>query len=473
MRVNNRRFAVCLFGLAALATSVAGNASALTNSWVGGSSYDWEDGANWSLGVPPGPAQSVLLTNSYSSTFIDATTAATASNTMTVSDLVVGGLTGQVNVLTIYQAGTNAPVRVLNDLTVSGQGSLSMFDSALDVSGHWALNGVTVLNSNLVSVGSITVGSSPAGSYWRNGLFLLVGANVDVQGRMTIGGSVNSTGSARLVYGRLTVTNATFALGEAGVAIVTNSLAELRVRDLVVARRASAVATFVQLGGTVTANALVMTNAGGRLTFDGGWVTTAATTASNGQLFVVGNGVAPARMTLNGGVHRFDDGLKISANATLDGCGTVVGPVTNEGLLAVTCPAASMIFSDAVVNSGTIIATNSATLEFFGPVINHGTIDAVAGAANFHSTYTGNGVFVNAENAVRVVSVSAGNSEFIVSFATVPNKTYAVDRTGNLLAGPWETITNNIPGTGGVIEIHDPLASSTASRFYRVRLLVP
>ncbi len=59
-----------------------------------------------------------------------------------------------------------------------------------------------------------------------------------------------------------------------------------------------------------------------------------------------------------------------------------------------------------------------------------------------------------------------------VSFTTSSNKLYRVERRNDLLSGDWTTLTNNVAGTGGVVQITDPTAASVTNRFYRI-LVVP
>lgn len=56
------------------------------------------------------------------------------------------------------------------------------------------------------------------------------------------------------------------------------------------------------------------------------------------------------------------------------------------------------------------------------------------------------------------------------SFASLPLALYRVLWTSNLATGYWNTLTNNVPGTGGMLQITDSgAATNQASRFYRVQ----
>ena len=77
----------------------------------------------------------------------------------------------------------------------------------------------------------------------------------------------------------------------------------------------------------------------------------------------------------------------------------------------------------------------------------------------------------NAVSALRIISATPSNGDFVVSFTSTTNKLYRVERTDDLTAGMWTTITNNVTGTGGAIQITDVGAAGVTNRFYRSRLL--
>jgi alpha-D-xyloside xylohydrolase len=75
-------------------------------------------------------------------------------------------------------------------------------------------------------------------------------------------------------------------------------------------------------------------------------------------------------------------------------------------------------------------------------------------------------------NVLRIASVQTSGNDYVISFPSVSGMTYRVQRTDELSPSPvWETVMDNIAGTGGSISITDPGAVSLPRRFYRVRLL--
>jgi T5SS/PEP-CTERM-associated repeat protein len=233
--------------------------------------------------------------------------------------------------------------------------------------------------------------------------------------------------------------------------------------------------------------------------FNDGLLDTRGTTVSNSLPFIVGNGVNSANFHLSGGTHSFVDSLLISSNAWLTGCGTIKGTVTNQGTILLDC---STVFSNAVVNSSTMIVTNGATVDFYGPVSNDGIINTIYGAANFHAGVTGTGVsldhdgdpdgdgFTNwqedqagtspldASSALRIFQIIPveNSSGFTVSWQSVPGKTYKVLYTDSLAASWLEDLPNSqITATNGQTNLSytDSTTNSCTNRFYRIRLVLP
>ena len=52
----------------------------------------------------------------------------------------------------------------------------------------------------------------------------------------------------------------------------------------------------------------------------------------------------------------------------------------------------------------------------------------------------------------------------------MPLALYRVQWTTNLPSGTWNTLTNNLTGVGGIMQVTDPgAANSPSPRYYRVR----
>ncbi len=101
------------------------------------------------------------------------------------------------------------------------------------------------------------------------------------------------------------------------------------------------------------------------------------TVVSNGQPFVVGYGGLDdsgdkytANYIMQGGTHLFNNGLVVSSNSLLSGCGTVNGAVTNYGTIYLN-NGCDMYFNGPVVNYGKIISAANATPHFTGGLVDN------------------------------------------------------------------------------------------------------
>ena len=167
------------------------------------------------------------------------------------------------------------------------------------------------------------------------------------------------------------------------------------------------------------------------------------------------------------------DLLSISAGAMVTGCGTIIGNINNSGTLAVTCPGGTLTLNGIFTNNATIIATNNADIEFLGPVINNGTIDAINGYAHFLGGFINHGSYQDAANVLRTPNLSFSNATAAISFGSVSGKTYAVEYTDDLVTTNWTTLVGGIVGNGVTMQFADPSATNRLQRFYRVHLILP
>jgi hypothetical protein len=235
------------------------------------------------------------------------------------------------------------------------------------------------------------------------------------------------------VCGRLTVTNSngsgTLGLGGNGGALTITGCV---------------VADMVSLEGTYYDGDNFHVGPGGPVTFTSGTFMTKGLGGNNNFTFIVGDGTNTANYLMQGGTHSFVNGLVISSNSVLSGCGTVTGSVTNYGL---------------------IILTNGCDMNFTGPVVNDGTILALNGTAYFGSTLTNNGTFLQTPG---ITGVSFSGNDVIVQFNTVSNYSHDVQFTSDLTSGIWTTLTNGLLGTGNAMTITNFGGLTNSQRFYRL-----
>jgi lysophospholipase L1-like esterase len=68
-------------------------------------------------------------------------------------------------------------------------------------------------------------------------------------------------------------------------------------------------------------------------------------------------------------------------------------------------------------------------------------------------------------------SISVAGTNVTLTISTASNQLYLVESRDDLTAGAWATVTNNLPGTGGIITLVNRVPAGLQSRFYRVRQL--
>jgi hypothetical protein len=104
-------------------------------------------------------------------------------------------------------------------------------------------------------------------------------------------------------------------------------------------------------------------------------------------------------------------------------------------------------------------------------------IDSVA----LYNQWAGNGqnfdLFFNSMSVTGVVSSPftitsiklLGGTNAVVSFDTSSGTVYSVEANTNLLSGAWSAVASNINGTGGSVQITNPVPAGTPKEFYRAR----
>ena len=175
-------------------------------------------------------------------------------------------------------------------------------------------NGQLNLSSGSLQGASVLVNADTTNSIGGTGTLTMTGGSLLLASNLLVGSAGFSPGQAALAGGTTIVTNA----AGSGFITVANG-------------------TLTLSGGNVTVDALLLTNNAGQFTFSSGGLSSKATTVANGAPFVVGDGIQPAIFHLDGGTHSFANGLVISSNATLEGCGTIIGGIVNQGTIVTNC----------------------------------------------------------------------------------------------------------------------------------------
>ena len=331
--------------------------------------------------------------------------------------------------------------------------------------------GQLAVSAGYVEMDDLLVAAVPTNT--AHGTFTLTGGTVLCSSNLVLGDGSLSTGRVDIAGGELVVTN------RSKPALLIMKAGTLRVT-----------------GGRVTAENLVLTNAGARFDFSGGTLETRDTTVSNGVTFVVGDGIQAATLRLAGGVHTFADGLVISSNATLIACGAVIGPIVNHGTIITNCEPAGLAPSitqqpvGLAVTEGSpaslsLTATGTPPLSYqwrlegtplAGATTNEFTLaNAQAGDAGAYDVVVTNnfGAVTSAVALVRVLvaptlvqpQLIEGDS-FGFSWQGVKYLNYRVEYKNALNDPDWLLLTNPI-GDGNPIFIPDSPLTAT-NRFYRV-----
>jgi T5SS/PEP-CTERM-associated repeat protein len=277
-------------------------------------------------------------------------------------------------------------VDAVGHVTVSG-GLLSLTNDNIWV-GRDGIGDLTISAGRIRSK-SMFVGMSEFGTNAPQGNATFNGGITTVSSRLIIGSSLISTGQVNMSGGVLAVTN-TLANGTIDVDSGKFSLT----------------------GGTLLADALVVTNSSTQMNFSSGTLQLGSLSVSNGLPFIVGDGVNPAVLQLQGGTYFFADSLVISSNATVTGCGTIIGATMNNGTLNLTCVQSTPVLISSIARSG-----NTAT----------------------------------------------------VSFSTTAGKTHLLEYKNALIDPAWTTILPGVVGNGTVTNLLDAAATNT-TRFYRIRI---
>jgi hypothetical protein len=450
-------------GLVSLGFTIP-TANAQTNSWINPSLGFWQDTNNWSLALPPGSTQSLLITNAGSKTvLLDSSTSSGYSNTLTVSDLILAGQGGSINTLLVDSIGYNPPFHILNSLVVNPGGELLSLDSALlvdnaagaavDIEGTMALSGTNFISGGLYvgfptnSAASFSVldgqtiftnGYMTIGFYGSaqvsllggtlqtednisapNGMFLgfgpasqgalsIPGGILLVPEHLSLGEDAASAGLLSLDGGQLIATNNYLvSIGGNGAGQVTISNGQLAASSMIVGDAMGSSGTLTLAGGTL--------NLSGALVIAQGQSATGAVFITGGQLSVTNQG-APVTPTETGQlsvtVGGFGVGQLTVSNGSLLAQNLIVGDCENsQGALTVaggTVSIASSLIAGANSYIGTASNANAnGTIQVTDGSL---TVTNQSGTGLLTIGQFGNGLFVQSGGRVLADQLTVGSA---------------------------------------------------------------
>ena len=372
---------------------------------------------------------------------------------------VGGNFGGQSNLAlvtgsgSVWRCGGNMTVgfRNGNMLIVSNGGAVFSTEGRLGYFGNARSNSVLITGN---------------GSRWENTRTLHVGFGVEVgtdasNNRLTIadGGSVLASNA----YVGFTAISSNRHLHVSGGNLTVTNLSATGFLDV----RRGAV-TFD--GGTIRVDQLWLTRGvNSILEFNSGTLHSKGTVISNTQPCVVGDGVASANFHLLGGVHSFNDGLRIRASGLLSGCGTVNGNLLVDAGGAVVADCSALVFDGNVTNNGVLIAKNGSVLQSAGTVVNNGTIYLWnGGTTNFSGTFINNGVILSSVSP-RIAGLSVVGSNVVVQVPSLPSFSYRLQTSATLRPPMWIHSGPAQSGTGSLLIFTEPGGAITGTnRFYRI-----
>jgi T5SS/PEP-CTERM-associated repeat protein len=366
-----------------------------------------------------------------------------------------------------------------NIALVTGSGSVWSNSGNMSVGWHGPGNLLVVSNGGTVSGVDGRIGEfrgaanscvvvTGSGSLWKNSGVLFVGMGVPV-------GSGSSATNNRLTIadgGSVLASNAYVGLSySSGLLMSTsNNLLHVSGGNLTVTNLSASGFLDVNRGalsfdsGTITVDRLWLTNGvNSILEFNSGTLHSKGTVISNTQPCIVGDGVATANFHLLGGVHSFQNGLRIRTNAFLTGCGTVNGSVVIEAGAAVHANCTNLVFNSTVTNNGAMVV-DGAVLESFGTLVNNGTVLLLdSSTANFHGTFINNGQLFNGD--IRLAIERDGSGGLFIHFTGAPDVTYRLQRSASV-TGPWADLATNTAPASGLIAYHET-SPPPGQSFYR------
>jgi hypothetical protein len=287
------------------------------NSWINSGSGNWGQSANWSLGVLPNSAQSVMITNpGFKAVTIDSSTPINFPGSMTVSNLTITSPTNSFNTLVLNVGGAGNPL---------------------------------VIGVDTNTPGSLLIGSNSAVVMYSSGLIVnnALGPNNSRLGGFEVDGVFSQSNSSEVVAGFIDLS---------GMYTLDNG--QLFIGDQFIHGTFGHNGTFAQQSGSNYATRVTLT--WGLYDFRDGLLSTKSLAMTNGAFDQFGGYHTNGGMIMTGTTNGF--GSPVTAVYTLEG-GTLETP-------SITMNQASFNHYAGTVRVGTLSSSNSGG----GYVINSGLL---------------------------------------------------------------------------------------------------
>jgi hypothetical protein len=185
---------------------------------------------------------------------------------------------------------------------------------------------------------------------------------------------------------------------------------------------------------------------GGVGPFEIRWIATNTWTEGTGK---------PNNPTTDGIVYTNEPSL---LNPTLGSLGTFVNGGT-DGVVQLSLGASTSFVSD--ISTGNLVS-------LFLTATTNSTVGFTFHSRNYIDPTQFPFLEITAVPISQITSLVITGSDVKISFTTTNSVFYSVEYSTNLVAGSWNILTNNIPGTGGIVTFTDSGAAILPQRFYKI-----
>jgi autotransporter-associated beta strand protein len=232
--------------------------------------------------------------------------------------------------------------------------------------------------------------------------------------------------------------------------------------------------TISEQDSTVTSTSIVKTGSGS-WTLSGNSAWNGSTTVESGTLIISGsvssstvNIQSGAQLTLSNG-NVTADAVNVSGNATLNGSGSIVGDLNNDG--TITSSSGTLNVTGSVVNNGTMRFTNGSGITTSGvnTFVNNGLLDLLTGLQSLPANFENNGTVLDSKD-LRVASVSKNGSNFSLTILGYTGHNYQLQRNTSLTGGTWVNVGSAQAGSEGTALSFSDSSASGAKGFYRLQV---
>ncbi len=391
------------------------------DDWLGGTGY-WDNGADWSVGVPGGSSDVVIATGSDN---------VTLDQNASINSLTLGGSTGTSTLTEPF--GRGLFVQIAGALTINQSGTLTLAGDAITANANSSNAGSVNLNNNSALL--LRAGFANTGTIQLNGEFFRPA--ITVSGALTNSGNIiDLDDTAVLSVGGTVNNSALIAIYSLTSGTLTNTVTgSLNVQMLNVnGDLVNAGQVYGYGRGSQFSIAGMLTNSG---RFDVSYSTANVGGLNNsGEVFVGGNMTVHGNAYNSGGIY---EGYIGPSNGQIL---IAYGAFTNAptGNVELDGPYTGGLSATSIVNQGTI-TLNGAPLST-GSLANSGTIQTGTQSGGNNLSVTG--TLTNAAGGV----LSLGGMSDVANIAYMNNAgsvSIGNDATLNITGGS-HAVANAFPG---------------------------